>query len=215
MEKVITKDGSVTFLNKEVGDFYHALSGAKDESFEKYAKALDVNSVNNPIIFDICSGLGYNAAAALDTITSSPTIYLFENDKEILAQSLDLDPGFKSYHHIKSLIKSFLESGATTYKKDSIHLILMFGDARKTINQVNDKDKADFIFFDPFSPSKVPDMWTEQFFIDIKNKSKPGAKLATYSCARFVRNNMIAAGYKVEDGPKWGRNSPTTIATIP
>jgi len=212
MEKVITKDGSVTFFNKEVGDFYHALSGAAEESFEKYAKPLGVDQVKDPVIFDICSGMGYNAAAALDTITSNPTIYLFENDLEIMKMALEVNPKFKSYHHTQSLIRQFLEKKETTYNKDNISLILMFGDARKTINQV--KEKADFIFFDPFSPSKVPDMWQEQFFKDIKSKSKPGARLATYSCARFVRNNMIAAGFKVEDGPKWGRNSPTTIATL-
>lgn len=213
MEKVITKDGSVTFLNKEVGDFYHALSGAAEEAFEKYAKPLNVDSKKDPVIFDICSGMGYNTAAALDTIKSKPTIYLFENDIEIMKMALEDDAPFKRYLHVKALIKQFIENGETVYQKDGIKLVLMFGDARKRINDV--PEKADFVFFDPFSPSKVPDMWTEQFFLDIKAKAKPGAKLATYSCARFVRNNMIAAGYSVEDGPRWGRNSPTTIATLP
>ena len=214
MEKVITKDGSITFINKKTGDFYHAFSGAATEACEKYAKALNVDKVKDPVIFDICAGMGYNASAALDIIKTKATIYLFEDDIEIIMMALEADAPFKSYHHIQSLVRQFLEnkSAVTAYEKDGIKLVLMFGDARKTITDV--KEKADFIFFDPFSPSKTPDMWQEQFFKDINSKSKRGAKLATYSCARFVRNNLIAAGFKVEDGPRWGKNSPTTIGIL-
>ena len=44
---------------------------------------------------------------------------------------------------------------------------------------------------------------------------KPGAKLSTYSCAKSVRQNMIAAGFNVLDGPAIGRKSPATIAKKP
>ena len=36
--------------------------------------------------------------------------------------------------------------------------------------------------------------------------------LATYSCARIVRDNLKEAGFEVFDGPSVGRRAPSTIA---
>jgi tRNA U34 5-methylaminomethyl-2-thiouridine-forming methyltransferase MnmC len=55
-------------------------------------------------------------------------------------------------------------------------------------------------------------MWTNEFFIDIRNKMKENGRLSTYSCARFVRDNLRQAGFIVKDGPIIGRKSPSTIA---
>ena len=41
---------------------------------------------------------------------------------------------------------------------------------------------------------------------------KQNTKLSTYSCAKFVRNNLKEAGFAVKDGPIIGRSSPGTIA---
>jgi tRNA U34 5-methylaminomethyl-2-thiouridine-forming methyltransferase MnmC len=68
------------------------------------------------------------------------------------------------------------------------------------------------VFFDAFSPNKVPEMWTKEFFSDIYDKMKKNGKLSTYSCAKFVRDNLKQAGFIVKNGPVIGRRSPSTIA---
>ncbi|MFC1752376.1 tRNA (5-methylaminomethyl-2-thiouridine)(34)-methyltransferase MnmD [Thermoproteota archaeon] len=210
MRKIITDDQSVTFYNEQAGDHYHTKSGARQEAFEKHAKALEISQAEDPVIFDICFGLGYNSAAALDTARGRPVIYCFENDKEILQKILEIDADFQSYKVIKSFVRQFLEKGIDVCKDNDAKLKMMFGDARERIKEV--EEKADFVFFDPFSPSKVPEMWTREFFSDIWDRMKPGAKLSTYSCARFVRENMKKAGFEIKDGPVLGRRSPSTIA---
>jgi tRNA U34 5-methylaminomethyl-2-thiouridine-forming methyltransferase MnmC len=208
MEPVKTKDDSITFYNEKVGDHYHTKSGAKEEAFEKHTKALEVDKADNPVIFDVCFGLGYNTAAALDLVKNA-VIYCFENDKEILKKILEVNADFKSYNLIKEFVKGFL-NGNNEYEKDNIKLIMMFGDAREKIKEIN--EKADFVFFDAFSPKKVPEMWTKEFFSDIYDKMKNRGKLSTYSYARFVRDNLKQAGFRVKDGPIIGRKSPSTIA---
>ena len=233
MNKTITKDGSITYYNEEAGDYYHSKSGAKEEAVEKHAKSLNIKP--KKIIFDVCFGLGYNTAAALDI--GPATVYCFENDKNILKKILEIDADFKSFKIIKEFINGFLNgnnvyekfcenektrqnlsslvkpetkvSNFTNYEKDGVKLIMLFGDAREQIKKV--KEKADYVFFDPFSPAKVPEMWTEEFFKDIRNKMENGGKLSTYSCAGWVRNNMQNAGFEVMDGPIIGRKSPSTI----
>ena len=205
MREFITADGSMTFYNEEVQDHYHTKSGAREEAIEKYAKAMDIRP--GRIVFDICFGLGYSSAAALDV--GPATIYCFENDKEILKKILEIDADFKSYAVIKEFVRQFLE-GNPVYEKDGIKLVMVFGDARELINTV--PVLADYVFFAPFSPKMVPDMWTEQFFKDIRAKMRSGAKLGTYSYAVWVRRNMKNAGFTLYDGPTIGRISPSTIA---
>jgi len=76
MKNIITKDGSSTFFNDKVKDYYHSKSGAATEAREKYINALKITP--NKVIFDICFGMGYNTAAALEK--GSATIHCFEND---------------------------------------------------------------------------------------------------------------------------------------
>lgn len=207
MKPIITKDGSITFHSDEVGDNYHTLYGAKQEAIEKHVNALDV--VPGKVIFDICFGLGYSAAAALDLGPS--TIYCFENDEKILKKILEIDADFKSFGMIKDFVKRFFE-GKDVYESKGGKLIMMFGDAREKILEVN--EKADYVFFAPFSPAKVPEMWTERFFRNIHYKMNPGGKLSTYSYAGWVRENLRTAGFKLTDGPTIGRRSPSTIAIV-
>jgi predicted methyltransferase len=207
MKEVITKDGSVTYFNDNANDYYHSQSGAREEAFEKHVKALKVKS--GSVVFDMFFGLGYNSAAAIDTVKGSLTIYCFENDKEILSKILEIDAEFESWSIIQEFIRGFIDNDVKVYSKDGLKMIMLFGDAREKIKSVN--IKADFVFFDPFSPAKVPKLWDVDFLKDIRLKMNPGAKLSTYSCAKTVRGNFNLAGFNVEDGPVIGRRSPSTI----
>jgi tRNA U34 5-methylaminomethyl-2-thiouridine-forming methyltransferase MnmC len=208
MEQRKTADGSITYYQKEVGDTYHSLTGAVEEARLKYAEALPLLSVKSPVILDICFGLGYNTAAALEKITEGKII-CFENDPKILKEILEIEVSFPTYLIVRKFIQGVLYD-KMELNQGKINLRMELGDMRVRIKEI--PEKADFVFFDPFSPSKVPDMWTEDVFKDIRDKMNEGGRLATYSCAGWVRKNMEKAGFKVMDGPIVGRRSPGTIA---
>ena len=52
-----TKDGSLTFFNEEVGDFYKAINGALSESVLKHAKGLGISLCNKKEIVVLISAL--------------------------------------------------------------------------------------------------------------------------------------------------------------
>ena len=56
-------------------------------------------------------------------------------------------------------------------------------------------------------------MWEVSFFEEMYRVMKKSAILATYSCARMVRENMSKAGLFYDEGPIVGRRGPGTIAT--
>ncbi len=201
MEQVKTNDNSVTFYNEKYQEWYHSKTGAIEEAFEKYAKPSNLK--DGMKILDICFGIGYNSAAALDS-ADNLTIFALENDPKIIDKIQDLNPNFKNYDIIKQVARD------KEYNRDGTKIKLIIGDARITIKQI--KERFDVVFLDPFSVRKCPHLWTAEFFSAVYNVMNKGGILTTYSCARVVRDNLKKAGFKVKDGPCIGRRSPSTIA---
>jgi tRNA U34 5-methylaminomethyl-2-thiouridine-forming methyltransferase MnmC len=226
MEQIITDDNSITFRNKEVDELYHTKAGAVVEAFEKHARALNVWEKENPVIFDVCSGLSYSAACALEEIrnhknNSYVTIYLFENDRKILEKNLELEDKLKythdnkkqevkCYHHFKNAIRNYLKHNISIYQAENLKIVIVYGDVTNTIKNV--EDLADFIFYAPFSPNFTPQMWTSEIFKKLYAHLTKGGKLSTYSYAKKVRDALIESKFKVLDGPILGRRSPSLIA---
>jgi len=215
MEEILTEDGSVTFRNKEVDDIYHSKSGAVTESLEKYAKPCKIAEYakkGKVRILDVCFGLGYNSAAAIDIAKQANPkckieIIGLENDKHILSMTKAVIPELKSYAMIQDACQIL------TYDQDNVKINIVLGDARVMINSID--PGFDAVFFDPFSPAKQPELWTAEFLKDIYVAMNKGAILSTYSYARFVRENLKEAGFDVRDGPIIGRRSPSSLAVKP
>lgn len=205
MQKIITEDKSITFRNEKYDECYHTKSGAIEESFEKYAKPCKIK--NGMKVLDVCFGIGYNSLAAINT--ADVEIIALENDQKILdkIEEVEVSTELKQdYEKIKKAAKDL------EYQDDKVKIKIILGDARETIKTIN--EKFDAVFFDPFSPKKCPELWTEEFFREIAKRMNKGAVLATYSCARVVRDNLKKAGFRIEDGPIIGRRSPSTLAYL-
>ncbi|MDP8201291.1 MAG: MnmC family methyltransferase [Candidatus Tenebribacter burtonii] len=206
MKLVKTKDGSFTAFSEIAGEHYHTVSGAIEEAFEKHVNALGIE--NGMHILDFCFGLGYNSIAACKDHNNLQIIGL-ENDLKIIEAMKDIEildilkTEFDAFRNIAENLD------VTDNNNNRIQILL--GDALQTIDELPG-ETFDRVFFDPFSPKKQPEMWSEMIFQQIYNKMKNGAKLSTYSCARQIRKNMISAGFEVLDGPVIGRRSPATIA---
>ncbi len=67
-----TADGSATFYSETFGEWFHSRSGAYDEARSTYVQATHLveraQHQGHITILDVCYGLGYNTAAALEGI---------------------------------------------------------------------------------------------------------------------------------------------------
>ncbi len=211
MKKYLTGDGSFTFISEEFDESYHSVSGAEEEAVKKYAeptRLAELARTGEVKILDICFGLGYNSAAAIDAILKvNPDciihIVALEKDESLLDAMGSLKPSFESYEMLKRVKPGRFSEGNVTIE-------LIHGDALETIKDV--EGEFDVCFFDPFSPRKLPTLWSEYFFRDVAEKLRTGAVLATYSCATHVRLNLVRAGFDPKDGPCIGRRAPSTLA---
>ncbi|MFQ5620347.1 MAG: tRNA (5-methylaminomethyl-2-thiouridine)(34)-methyltransferase MnmD [Candidatus Nanoarchaeia archaeon] len=213
-EPVKTMDGSYTLKSERFGQFYHSFTGAVEESELKYVAPCDIRErakKGSLKILDVCFGIGYNSAAAIDAaLEANPKckieVVALEIDEELLNSMQKMNPPLKSYAWIKGL-KNKLE-----FKEGNVKLKLYLGDANETIKKCKD-DYFDCVFFDPFSPATNPEMWSASLLGAVRDKMGSGSILATYSCARMVRENLKSAGFTaVLDGPKVHRRGPGTLA---
>ena|SRR3989344_3378104 len=215
MKKIITADSSESFLNEEVGESYHSHKGAVEEALKKYAvpcKIKELAKTGKIAILDVCFGLGYNSAMAIDVaLQENPDCEIevigLELDTKIIEKIQEVNPPILFYKYYKQLTAQKLQ-----FKEGKITVTILLGDGRERVQELPDKH-FDAVFFDPFSPKTAPDMWQVPFFEQMFRVMKDTAILATYSCARMARDNMAKAGLFYDDGPIFGRRGPGTLAT--
>ncbi len=214
-----TADGSQTFFSETFGEWFHSRGGAYDEARTTYVqgtqlvdRALRQSSLT---LLDVCYGLGYNTAAALESLwTVNPQFPL-------RLVGLELDATVPAAAIAQGLLKDWppsvqevLKQLATEHQvRTSLHADLLIGDARQTIQSlVQEGFQADVIFLDPFSPPRCPQLWTVEFLALVARCLHPDGVLVTYSCAAAVRSALQLAGLKLGAIPGVGRRWPGTIA---
>jgi len=199
-----TKDGSFTFFSEEFGESFHSEQGAKEEAFLKFAKATDLvqRAESGTIrLLDVCYGLGYNSAAALEVIWAvNPVCYVELVGLELDAtvpQAAIAPPLIQAW---SPPIQPILEAIALNHHHTTPRLqaTLRIGDARQTIQAlVADGWQANAIFLDPFSPRRCPQLWTVEFLALVARCLAADGKLATYSRSAAVRSAILAAGLQI------------------
>jgi len=100
--------------------------------------------------------------------------------EQLLAQYQAIHPGFQ---------RLLFDGGRVV-------LTLLVGDVLETLPELD--ARIDAWFLDGFSPAKNPEMWTEPLFAELARLAVPGATLATFTSAGFVRRGLIAAGFAMQ-----------------
>jgi tRNA U34 5-methylaminomethyl-2-thiouridine-forming methyltransferase MnmC len=217
-EIVRTEDGSLTVRVSELGECYHSLSGAKSEAENLYIAASGIKQVfaTPPTgmaavnVLDVGLGLGYNVCATIaaweseDSVTDLKILSLEKDASLVSALSAGNGPWQLTWP------ESWLRYGRnlTAAKKDtwvaqwrhprtsaSLHWVVEVGNAATADLRNPFLAPFDFVWQDPFSPAKNPEMWSQTWFEKIGPLCQPHCRLLTYSCARVVKDSLSAAGW--------------------
>lgn len=222
-----TEDGSFTFnsnIRNGKSETMHTNHGAVTEAMEKFVKPAKLEEKNEINLLDICCGLGYNTATCIEYLNPDVKIYadLIEISTETIASALFLDDHNNSFKIIKKVYEDKLyEDGTIQYKfydeeiPERINIDLYLDDARNVVKEFEGSKKYDAIFLDPFSPSKSPELFTEEFILILKNLLADDGVILTYTSAAPVRMAMINAGLHLGEGPSLGRSGGTIASLNP
>lgn len=227
----VTGDGSCTFFSEEFGEWFHSREGAYTEARQTYVAVTQLAEraqADQLAILDVCYGLGYNSAAALETI------WQVNPHCRVVLRALEIDaeaPRCAIAPHLTQgwpapvqLVLTHLAENHRLVNPDpaalqprnldyTIDAQLLIGDARQTLQTLVQANwQADAIFLDPFSPPRCPQLWTVDFIRLVAQCLKPEGLLATYSCAAAVRTALQLAGLAIGSTHAAGRRWPGTVA---
>lgn len=107
-----------------------------------------------------------------------PMLASFPEAREFIAQYHSLTPGWNRF--------SFADAELTLY----------IGDATKGLQDLD--ATVDAWFLDGFTPAKNADLWSPTVFNAMASCSHPGTTLSSFTAALGVREQLAAAGFKVE-----------------
>jgi len=75
--------------------------------------------------------------------------------------------------------------------------------------------RADAWFLDGFAPAANPEMWSPDVLRRVAERSRPAARVATFTVAGAVRRGLADAGFTVEKRPGHGRKRERLEAVLP
>ena len=217
-----TEDGSITFFSNDWKEHYHTKSGARLEAEKKFVEPSGLSAklqTSNLKLLDVCFGLGNNSLAALCAAEAAKhdlEITALEMDKRVVRaaaenfQTLETDPV-----DWNQTLKKLLEGEVVFPMVGKI--ALQFGDARWLIQNI-ENSVFDVVFHDPFSSQHCPELWTVEFFLQLRRVLKPEGVLLTYSSSQPVRGAMLEAGFFIGEthpGHRMGNGTIASPAELP
>lgn len=196
MQEIKTNDGSFTYLNKEVNEFYNPLTGAIDRAFKVYINQIDFSKYKEIKVLDIGFGLGYNSLCMINECLKNkikPDISAIEKDDRIIDKIQRLYiPDYLVYSY-ELLLEGI---GLKELKSDKINFKLFVDDVFNVLDKLN--DKFDIILLDPFSFSKNRELYGKELLLKLKKLFNKYGFLICYNSNPVFVNNLLENGFYVK-----------------
>ena len=201
-----TGDGSLTLRSDQLGEQYHSLHGAVQESTHVFIKAgLEFVAKEEVDVLEVGLGTGLNLlltwircleGKCRVRYTALEPYPLRREQLEALGHCTDLAwPGLEEpfLERMTSAEERWHEAfGGLTFRK-----------LAEPVDEHEATEAYDLIYFDAFSPGIQPELWAPDIFQRMHRMLRPGGVLVTYCAKGEVRRAMIAAGFvaKRHKGP--------------
>ncbi len=201
----MTDDGSHTLFNDKLGENYHSSFGAIQESKHIFIDAglneFKKTNLKEIRVLEVGVGTGLNVLLTyLWASNNNKTIYYvgYEpfpiNSEEVtmLNYTKNLQINKNIYYHIHR------QTGKKISLSNSFSLLV---NKSKIEDSKLESNFYDVVFFDAFSATSQPELWTTAIFTNIFNAIKHGGILTTYSCKGTVKRALVSAGFMIEKLP--------------
>ncbi len=210
---ILTEDGSHSIFVPEMGEHYHSIHGAIQESQHIFIRhGYEKTTSNTLFILEAGFGTGLNA---LLTLLASLT-----DGKEVNYESWEAFPltveearllNYPELLHCgKEIFNGIHQAGWDSEVPVNSRFILK--KVQDDIRNFHSNRLFDLVYFDAFGPDFQPELWETAVFKRIGDSMKKGARLVTYSAKGQVRRNLREAGFIVEKAPGPPGKREITIA---
>ena len=216
----MTSDGSHTLMANEAGLSYHSIFGAISESqcvFLDAGLAPILEKQKKARILETGFGTGLNAFMTLleaekqQATVSYTTLELFPIDLH-LAQKLN----FADQLQQTTAQDLFLQLHRCAWDTPiQLSEFFLFEKKKQDIESFFAENAFDIIYFDAFSPTDQPELWSQSVFERYYKALSPAGVLVSYCAKGSFKRALKAAGFIVENLPGPPRKRAMTRATKP
>ena len=207
MEFVKTADGSKTLYHEQVGEHYHSIHGAQQESVHVFLNTglrywLEKEDSQSGSVLEVGFGTGLNFLLTAEYCTENHInldyigVEAYPLDKELVVQS--------EYNQFisRDIWNEFIAKYISALKSKItlnpyIHLEIM----HQKIMAFQNQKKFDVIYFDAFAEIHQPEMWSSETLEHVSRLLKPGGVFVTYAITGNLKRRMKALGFSIEKAP--------------
>ena len=163
------------------------------------------------VVWDVGLGAGANAIAILRSVPGPVRLISFDNTLEPLEFALTVSHELEYIHGYEESMRELLRDRRVTIGHAEWEISL--GDFPGIIRESEPRlPSPRAILYDPFSPPRNPEMWTQPHFANLLRLLSEPCSLATYSRSTMIRVALLLAGFYVGLGSATGQKEETTIA---
>ena len=202
-----------TLFSEEFDDLYSSTKGAVAECNHVFIKGNNLNERFENLgenskfyIGEIGFGIGINFLTTckswLDHTKQNQVLEFYSFDKYLFRLS-----DFKTLNVSCPDLKEYISELERNYPRNiqgaqkislfggRIILNLIIGEIDNTQEYIKLMDKVDAWYFDGFSPSKNPDLWSIKLFKCIHKSCHENTTFSTYTSSGLVKNNLTESGF--------------------
>ena len=202
-----------TLFSEEFDDLYSSAKGAVAECNHVFIKGNNLNERFENLgenskfyIGEIGFGIGINFLTTckswLDHTKLNQVLEFYSFDKYLFRLS-----DFKTLNVSCPDLKEYISELERNYPRNiqgaqkislfggRIILNLIIGEIDNTQEYIKLMDKVDAWYFDGFSPSKNPDLWSIKLFKCIHKSCHENTTFSTYTSSGLVKNNLTESGF--------------------
>ncbi len=219
-ELVRTRGGALAVRSQECGEVMHPGVGPLVEAEQLYVRQSRLGerlAQGNVVLFDVGLGAGSNALAAralaerrADAAGARLDLVSFERDLGALELALAHGESFGLDDEAAAAARALLAGGESVTARTRWRL--RHGELLAAL--AAEPERADVVFWDPFSPRANPELWTIAAFAAVRRVAGARCTLYTYSASTATRVAMLLGGWAVGVGDGIGGKAETTAAAV-
>lgn len=200
---LLTEDGSHTLFVKELGEPYHSIHGAVQESLHVFINQ-GYRTLQKPEIRILEMGLGTGLNVLLTLVES------MIHGTQVFYHAVEKYPLLISEYqqlNFERFIAGIPAGSLTRLHEAPWNVKFTLTDHFDVLKEQSDfrsmdpSGTFDLVYFDAFSPEKQPELWTPDIFNNLSGLMHPGSILVTYSAKGSVRRALTTNGFEVMKVP--------------
>lgn len=205
---VKTADGSNTLYNAAIGEHYHSMHGAVQESRHVFLNEGLLHYMDNRApsagisVLEIGFGTGLNFLLTAEYCTENHIglrytgVEAYPIEPGLLAKT-----GYGGYVPA-ALWDAFLANYPAVFGGPvKLSPYIDLHNAACKLTQFQSAQPFDIVYFDAFASARQPEMWDEQAIGHVVSFLKPGGIFVTYAITGNLKRMLKALGCRVEKAP--------------